>query len=179
MHMVGIAPAAGGTLANRGKAMKAADAAAFAKAMDRLFSIYGSPITNAMREAWWGSLLDFSLGHVMEGMSMHAADPDGGRFVPTPAHVIRKMEEAVEKRQQLAADIRSQFAGEIHAIEDRLYRAQHDMQLERIDKAAATVIISDCHRRLREVNATMRDRLRQGGHHADAYPHHSQRVIGA
>ena len=179
MHMVGIAPAAGGTRENRGKVMEQGDAGDFAKAMDRLFAIYGTAITKAMREAWWGALSQFDLGHVMEGMNLHAMDPDGGRFVPTPAHIIRKLDEVTAARRRVASDIRAQFGKEIHAIEDQLYRARHDLQLERIDTAAATVIIADCHRRLREVNATMRARLKQEGHYVEADSHHAQRVIGA
>lgn len=179
MHMVGIAPDAGGTHANRGKEMQQSDAKSFAMAMDRLFSIYGAQITKAMREAWWGALSEFKLGEVMEAMTLHAKDPDGGRFVPTPAHIIQQLGHASALRRKIAADIRAEFGKEIHAIEDRLYRARHDLQLERIDTAAATVIIADCHQRLRTVNATMRARLTQEGHYADENPDHAQRVIGA
>lgn len=159
--------------------MQPAEAAAFAKAMDRLFSIYGAQITTAMREAWWGSLEQFSLGDVMQAMTMHASDADGGRFVPTPAHIIRKLDEVSAMRRKLAAEIRAGFEREIRKIEDDLYRARHDHQLERIDTSAMTVIVSECHRKLREVNGTMRQQLRKEGHYVDADQNHKTRAIGA
>lgn len=159
--------------------MQPTDAGMFAKAMDRLFSIYGTQITTAMREAWWGTMQDFELRHVMEAMNMHAQDPDGGRFVPTPAHIVRMIEEAKARQRRRMAEIQAQYAPEIRAIEDRLYRAEHDKQLERIDSSAAQVIITDCHQKLRAVKRTMAAQLRQEGHYVEKGANNAQRVIGA
>lgn len=113
--------------------MEAADRSIFAKAMDRLFSIYSAEITANMRDAWWGALSSYPLGHVLAGMDAHAKDPDNGRFRPTPAHVIAGVERAMGEHRRRLGQLRERFGAEIAALEERLYRAQHEKDLGRVD----------------------------------------------
>lgn len=131
--------------------MEASDRGMFAKAMDRLFSIYGAEITTNMRDAWWGALSSYPLGHVLAGMDAHAKDPDNGRFRPTPAHVIAGIERAMEDHRRRLGQLREKFGEEIAALEDRLYRAQHDKDLGRADADWARGEIHWCRTELERI----------------------------
>lgn len=124
--------------------MDTTDRPTFAKAMDRLFSIYGGEITTNMRDAWWGALSQFPLGHVLAGMDAHAKDPDNGRFRPTPAHVIGGIERAINAHRSLLAKLREGRAPEIERLEEELYRAKHDMDMGKVDADWARAVIARC-----------------------------------
>ena len=58
--------------------------------MADLGAIYGRPITDAMVEGFYRVLAPHAGGVITAAIDAHLADPDRGRFFPTPADILAK-----------------------------------------------------------------------------------------
>lgn len=158
--------------------MNTADRRGFAQAIGRLFAIYGESVTEAVIDAWWGTMQPYPFADVLEGMNRHAVDPQAGMFRPTPAHVIKHMEALNTERARRVIQARHAAQPKIDKIEDELYRIEHDLEMGRIDRDHGLARRSDLHRYLRQVRSETEQNIIEAIGN-DVHQDHAQRKIGA
>jgi len=81
------------------------DKIAFREMMMGVGELYSKDITKPLLQIYFGSLVNFSLEQVSNGVSKHAGDPKHGTFMPKPADIIRQIEAdkpSTESRAELA-----------------------------------------------------------------------------
>lgn len=64
----------------------------FVAALKATLGTYGREVTSQTVGIWWAILAKHELGDVQAAMIAHQSDPDAGRFAPTPAHIIAKLQ---------------------------------------------------------------------------------------
>lgn len=57
--------------------------------MRALYSLYRQELSQAVLAIWWAALQGYDLATVADALNRHAVNPDNGRFLPTPADVVR------------------------------------------------------------------------------------------
>lgn len=106
----------------------------FAKMMARLFAVYQAELTTQTLDIWWGILFECDLQDIREAMNAHVADPDGGRFVPRPAHIVNRMEHSQKLKLAAVRALRDEMMDMIRVHDDAIYRADNDLKLGLIDE---------------------------------------------
>lgn len=71
--------------------MKADDRIPFAELLAMVSEIYSREVSREKARAWFALLRDHDIGRVREAFMAHMRDPDQGRFMPTPAHILGKL----------------------------------------------------------------------------------------
>lgn len=71
------------------------DKGEFTKLLAASMDIYGRPITTSFANIFFAALGQYDLATVQEALNRHIQDPDGGRFPPKPADLIRQITNAV------------------------------------------------------------------------------------
>jgi hypothetical protein len=106
------------------------DRAAFGEAMTRLFAIYAQPVTPSLLDGWWGTLRAYDLQEVRKAMSVHACDPDGGRFAPKPADIIRHLTITMPaKRREARARQAAELRDRLEPLHDRFLILKKTLEL--------------------------------------------------
>lgn len=82
--------------------MDAGDTKEFATALTGVAEIYGREVTPALIRIWFRAMREFSIDQVRAAFDAHWRDPDGGRFFPTPAHILGKLTTSYRDRALLA-----------------------------------------------------------------------------
>lgn len=72
--------------------MLTSDRGEFTKLLAATMDVYGRPITTAFVDIFFAALGAHDLPTVREALSRHIQDPDGGRFAPKPADLIRQIQ---------------------------------------------------------------------------------------
>lgn len=72
--------------------MLASDRGEFTKLLAATMDVYGRPITTAFVDIFFAALGSHDFQTVREALSRHIQDPDGGRFAPKPADLIRQIQ---------------------------------------------------------------------------------------
>lgn len=67
------------------------DRAKFLALMARLDATYAKPEDLARSRAYWAALRGYSIAQIESGADAHIADPEAGKYYPTPAHIIAKI----------------------------------------------------------------------------------------
>ncbi|WP_330114368.1 hypothetical protein SA496_20195 [Pseudomonas sp. JS3066] len=73
--------------------MRATDRLEFTRQLTEAMSVYGTPLSRSMADAFWRSLERFPLAAVLEALQRHVDDPETGKYQPRPADLIRWMVE--------------------------------------------------------------------------------------
>lgn len=128
----------------------------FAAAVGRLFAVYAESLTDAVIDAWWGALSPHDFKDVVMAMSRHACDPRAGMFRPTPAHIIKNLEDISNDRARSALAARRAAQPLIDSLEDELYRVKHDLDRDRVDPSWARETIANLHRRIAAARQDMK-----------------------
>jgi len=68
--------------------MDSNDYAKLAELISRTAEMYGRPLTAGAIEMYCSALRQYGLAEVRAALDAHAKDPEGGRFMPLPAHLI-------------------------------------------------------------------------------------------
>lgn len=71
--------------------MRSDDKGAFTQLLAATMAIYDKQITTAFVEVFFSALGQYPLEVVREALNRHVQDPDGGRFPPKPADLIRQV----------------------------------------------------------------------------------------
>lgn len=71
--------------------MRSEDKLQFTQLLAATMSVYDKQITTAFVDVFFSALGSYSLELVREALSRHVQDPDGGRFAPKPADLIRQI----------------------------------------------------------------------------------------
>lgn len=71
--------------------MRTEDRGEFTKLLATSMDIYGRQITASFVDIFFAALAPYDLAIVREALSRHIQDPDGGRFAPKPADLIRQI----------------------------------------------------------------------------------------
>lgn len=111
-----------------------ADKHEFSQAVNQLFAIYDTEVTDKVLRAWWGVLSPYHLQAVLAAMNLHAGDPVAGMYRPTPAHIRRHLEVTIpamirERREAIIREARSR----LRVIEDELNRVRTDHMLKLVN----------------------------------------------
>ena len=110
--------------------MNANDRKDFGLAMARLFHLYNDELTNAVLDAWWGSLIQYPLREVVFGLNAHATDPQYGHRKPTLSDIVRHITETLPaKRRQMRNDRVRAARERIEPLEREMYRLESDLSL--------------------------------------------------
>ena len=72
--------------------MKASDLPAFTRVLSRLSGLYGQAMSPGSVELYWSALQTFELTAIKQALSAHTLHPDGGKFMPKPAEVVRALQ---------------------------------------------------------------------------------------
>lgn len=72
--------------------MLTSDRGEFTKLLAATMDVYGRPITTAFVDIFFSALTAYDMPTVREALSRHIQDPDGGRFAPKPADLIRQIQ---------------------------------------------------------------------------------------
>lgn len=72
--------------------MLTSDRGEFTKLLAATMDVYGRPITTAFVDIFFSALTPYDFATVREALSRHLQDPDGGRFAPKPADLIRQIQ---------------------------------------------------------------------------------------
>ena len=67
------------------------DRGEFTKLLAATMDVYGRPITTAFVDIFFSALTPYDMPTVRNALSRHIQDPDGGRFAPKPADLIRQI----------------------------------------------------------------------------------------
>lgn len=84
--------------------MRSEDRLQFAQLMTGISEIHGKALSKAAMALWWASLEPHSLEDVKRALGAHTRDSERGRFMPTPADVIRHIDGSAEDRAMVAWD---------------------------------------------------------------------------
>ena len=68
--------------------MDSNDYAKLAELISRTAEMYGRPLTAGAIEMYCSALRQYGLAEIRAALDAHAKDPEGGRFMPLPAHLI-------------------------------------------------------------------------------------------
>jgi hypothetical protein len=99
--------------------MNPTDRSGFSELLTLVAETYGRDFPRARMKLWWRLLEDYDLADVQAAVMAHLRDPDGGRFMPTPAHIIRHLEPADRDRALLAwAEVRGKLTDSRSARSD-------------------------------------------------------------
>lgn len=71
------------------------DKGEFTKLLAASMAIYDKTITNSFVNVFFAAMGQYDLATVQEALNRHIQDPDGGRFPPKPADLIRQITNAV------------------------------------------------------------------------------------
>lgn len=71
--------------------MRIEDKPEFSKILAATMDVYGRQITTAFVEIFFSAMNPYDLSVVREALSRHIQDPEGGRFAPKPADLIRQI----------------------------------------------------------------------------------------
>ena len=64
----------------------------FADLMTGIAEIYGKQISKAALRIWWAAMARFSFEQVSTALNAHAQRPGSGRWFPTPADIVERIE---------------------------------------------------------------------------------------
>ena len=64
----------------------------FAEVMARVGETYGRDISAGVISVYFSALEQYSLADIRAALTAHARDPEEGRFMPLPAHLIGKLQ---------------------------------------------------------------------------------------
>ena len=67
-----------------------------------VLTFYRQDATDFVLRMWWRVCQRFSLEQFKAAVDAHVADPEQGRFVPMPAHIIKLLEGSRTERSQVA-----------------------------------------------------------------------------
>lgn len=129
----------------------------FAKAMARVFSVYGDEVTESLLSLWQRALVEHELEDITRAMQLHIKDPQRGRFKPVPADIIHHLTDTIpkEKREQraLLAEERHAQADPIH---NAMYMADNDRKLGLLTDEQHAAKMQSLRRKLFEIDADPR-----------------------
>lgn len=74
--------------------MQSEDKSEFTKLLAASMAIYERQITSSVVDVFFSAMGPYSLPIVREALNRHLQDPDGGRFAPKPADLIRQISNA-------------------------------------------------------------------------------------
>ena len=89
--------------------MKDSELRKFGSTLVPIAELYRQSISQPAMDLWWELLRGESLADVRAAMVAHCKDPDAGRFMPTPAHILAKIG-AANERQRLRSRYHRQRA---------------------------------------------------------------------
>lgn len=72
--------------------MLAEDKSAFTQLLAATMAIYERQITTGLADIFFSAMAPYDLATVREALNRHVQDPDGGRFAPKPADLIRQIQ---------------------------------------------------------------------------------------
>ena len=129
----------------------------FAKAMARIFSIYGDEVTENMLSVWQRALAEYDLRDITRAMQLHVKDPQRGRFKPVPADIIFHLTDTIPKEKRVE---RALLAEERHALADpvhnAMYMADNDRKLGLLTDEQHTEKMAALRRKLFEIDSDER-----------------------
>lgn len=129
----------------------------FAKAMARIFSIYGDEVTENMLSVWQRALAEYDLRDITRAMQLHVKDPQRGRFKPVPADIIHHLTDTIPKEKRVE---RALLAEERHALADpvhrEMYMADNDRKLGLLTDEQHAEKMTKLRRRLFEIDSDER-----------------------
>lgn len=73
--------------------MKSTDAQAFYTLMEKTWAAYGKPLEPMTVTVWSEDLMEYDLGVIEQALKAHRSDTERGRFVPTIADVMAKLQD--------------------------------------------------------------------------------------
>lgn len=94
----------------------------FAKAMSRVFSVYGDEVTETLLTVWQRALAEYDLRDITRAMQLHVKDPQRGRYKPVPADIIHHLTDTIPKEKRIE---RALLAEERHALADPVHNAMY------------------------------------------------------
>jgi hypothetical protein len=63
----------------------------FMAVMERTGELYGKPLKGAQIALYWEALRHETLEDIKTAINLHARDPENGRFLPLPAHILAQL----------------------------------------------------------------------------------------
>lgn len=127
------------------------DRKTLAQMMATFFAVYQAELTPKTLDIWWGILFDCDLQDIREAMNAHVADPDAGRFVPRPAHVVDRMQHAKKVKQAAMRALRDEMDARIRVHDDAIYRVNNDFKLGLLTESEAAAKTDDLRSAIRNV----------------------------
>lgn len=71
--------------------MQPQDREMFGQMLAAVYSLYRQELSQGVMEMWWAALRTYDLAAVRTGFNSHASNPDGGRFLPMPADIVKAL----------------------------------------------------------------------------------------
>lgn len=82
--------------------MQPTDQHQFRQLMAGVYDFYARDLSEFSLSVWWGAMRPYEFTEVKGALNRHVVDPDGGRFLPKPADVVRLLEGGREDAAALA-----------------------------------------------------------------------------
>lgn len=76
----------------------------FVEILEPVFSAYNKTADAQTLKLWFALMQKYDIQTFKKGIYSHLTDPDAGRFMPTPAHIIAQIEKTLNKNNGVSAD---------------------------------------------------------------------------
>jgi len=90
-------------------------------ALAEVAELYGATISPAAVGLWYSALEPYEAEQVHKAFAAHMRDPDGGRFMPKPAHLMKFLEGNATDQAALAWGKALEAAGSVGAYTDVIF----------------------------------------------------------